>query len=92
MVARLQKSIESLHEMGHPDYHEEYCHHLECSASLEDVKLEVLLLLFNNCCKYHVPGNFQLLQMCSKFIFMGLIFTVFKHWAIYCIIWILVIL
>ena len=41
MVARLQKSVESLHEMGHPEYNEDYSYHLECCEVLEKIELKV---------------------------------------------------
>lgn len=62
MVARLQRSIESLHEMGHPDYHEEYYHNLDCSASLEDVELEVFMIIAN---RSIVPFDFYV--SCTNF-------------------------
>ncbi|XP_019857334.1 PREDICTED: uncharacterized protein LOC109585637 [Amphimedon queenslandica] len=41
MVARLQKSVESLHEMGHPEYNEDYSYLLECCEVLEKIELKV---------------------------------------------------
>ena len=44
MVARLQRSMESLHEMGHPEYHDEYSFQLECCSSLSNVEQQVFIV------------------------------------------------
>ena len=44
MVARLQRSMESLHEMGHPKYHDEYFFQLECCSSLSNVEQQVFIV------------------------------------------------